>query len=133
MTKSWKIAFWVSTVLFTIAMLPGAYLDFIKFPEAIAIFQHLGYPAYFSVIIGVAKFLGIVGIWQNKVRFLREWAYAGFAFELIGAAISHMALGDGLAQAAPAIVFFVVLLISYVSFRKLGYGCHEVGMSDSKR
>lgn len=122
MNKSWKTAFYISTALLSVGMLAGGYFDFTKAPEAIQAFTHLGYPAYFSVIIGAAKFLGVIGIWQSKVRFLREWAYAGFYFDLIGAFISHLAVGDGPALYAPALINLVILTISYMSFRRLGMG-----------
>lgn len=125
MQKPWKIAFYVSTVLLSAGMLLGGYFDTVKAPAALQAFTHLGYPAYFSVIIGVAKILGVIGIWQTKVRFLREWAYAGFCFDLVGALVSHWAVGDAFAQHVPALVNLGIFTISYALFRKLGFGVSE--------
>ncbi len=121
-SKAWKIAFYISTGLISASMLFGGYVDFTKNPGAIEMMTHLGYPVYFAMIIGAAKILGVIGLWQTKVPFLREWAYAGFFFDLIGALISHSAVGDGAALYAPALINLMILLVSYIAFRKLGYG-----------
>ena len=45
----------------------------------------LGYPLYFMRMLGVAKLLGAVAlIAPPKLPTLREWAYAGFAFDSVG-------------------------------------------------
>ena len=50
----------------------------------------LGYPAYFLVILGVWKLLGVVAIAAPGLPRLKEWAYAGFSFDLSGAFVSHL-------------------------------------------
>lgn len=120
--KGWKIAYYISTVLLSASMLLGSYFDSTQHPNAVVALEHLGYPAYFATIIGVAKLLGVIGIWQNKVKWLREWAYAGFFFDIIGALVSHLAVGDAFAMMVPAIISLVVVLVSYISFRRLGMG-----------
>lgn len=121
MNKSWKVAYYISTVLFSVTMLIGGFYDLTQHPYAAETMKHLGYPLYAASIIGAAKLLGIVGLWQKKVPALREWAYAGFTIDLIGAIASHLAVGDGLGLSMPAIIHLVVLAISYTAFRKLGY------------
>lgn len=122
MSKAWKITFYILTGLISLSMLLGGYADFTKNPQAIEMMTHLGYPTYFAMIIGAAKILGVIGLWQKKVPFLREWAYAGFFFDLIGAFISHLAVGDGPALYSASLINLAILLISYTAFRKLGYG-----------
>ena len=45
--------------------------------------QQLGYPAYFSVILGVWKVLGAVALLVPRFPRLKEWAYATAA-EVVG-------------------------------------------------
>ena len=120
MSKKWSIAYYLSTALFSLSMLLGAYFELTGAPSATAILSHLGYPAYLLYILGVAKALGVVGIWQNKVPFLREWAYAGFFIDLIGGFTSHLAVGDGPAQYSGALINLVVLIVSYIAFKRRG-------------
>ncbi len=54
----------------------------------------LGYPAYFMSILGAAKLLGVVALAAPGLALVKEWAYAGFTFNLLGAAASHGASGD---------------------------------------
>ena len=56
--------------------------------------SHLGYPAYFAVLLGVWKVLGGLAILAPRLPRLKEWAYAGMFFDLSGAAISHGSVGD---------------------------------------
>jgi hypothetical protein len=58
----------------------------------------LGYPPYFIVILGTGKLLGVVALLAPGRPLLKEWAYAGFAFDLIGAIASHAFAGDPLGE-----------------------------------
>ena len=50
---------------------------------------------------------------------LKEWAYAGFAYDFIFAAISHGAV-DGLNfQSFFPLAFLAILMLSYVNYHKL--------------
>ncbi len=82
---------------------------------------HLGYPDYFRVFLNVMKVAGAVTlVVPFAPNWLKEWAYAGFTFSLIGAVVSHYSV-DGLApQTFFPLVVLAILLTSYVSFRKGG-------------
>lgn len=120
MSKSWKITFYISTILLTLFMLWGGFLDASQNPLAVAGITSLGYPAYFASIIGVAKILGVIGIWQGKVRFLRSWAYAGFTFDTLGAIISTLVAGMSAVYVIPAFISLVIVLVSFAASRKMG-------------
>jgi len=54
----------------------------------------LGYPAYIIPALGLGKVLAIVAIlWPGFPR-LKEWAYAGIFFNMLGAIVSHVACKD---------------------------------------
>lgn len=120
MPKGWKIAFYISTIIISLSMLWGGYLDASQNELAVTGIVSLGYPAYFAVIIGVAKVLGVIGIWQNKVRWLKSWAYAGFVFDTLGATVSTLAAGFALTLAIPALISLILVLVSFAAARKLG-------------
>lgn len=104
-------AFWAVTALFAAGMFFGGFVDIFS-QAAVDGLAMLGYPAYFGVIIGVAKILGAVALVVRRFPILTEWAYAGFAFDLIGAAWSHAAV-EGFAAAAMVLPFLVLLAASY--------------------
>lgn len=84
--------------------------------------KHLGYPNYFLKILGTAKLMGVAALLYGYFPLLKEWAYAGFTFDLIGAFWSHLASGDPFYIALVPIGFLAVLAISYVSWKRLERG-----------
>jgi len=105
-----KIAYWVVTAMVALPMTGSAYMYLSGAPEAVAGFQHLGYPDYFRTLLGIAKLLGAVALLAPVPRILKEWAYAGFTFNMIAAATSHAGSGDPTGQiVAPLVVLGIVL------------------------
>jgi DoxX-like family len=51
------IAYWVTTVFIAAEFAVGGVMDILRLPPFFAILKHLGYPGYFSVILGVCKVL----------------------------------------------------------------------------
>ena len=63
---------------------------------------------YFSTLIGLAKLLGVAALLATRLPLLKEWAYAGFAFNLIGATASHAFAGDPMSVAIrPALILLL--------------------------
>jgi uncharacterized membrane protein HdeD (DUF308 family) len=88
--------------------------DTVKFMK-----DHLGYPNYFTVFIGVAKILGSVAILLPIPSRLKEWAYAGLAFDLAGAMYSVYSV-DGLQPQSMILLVLVLLFaLSYTFYNKL--------------
>ena len=90
-------------------MLFTAVPDILSSPDAVKLINHLGYPNYFIPFIGVAKLLGIIAILIPGFPRIKEWAYAGLAFDLIGATYSAIAT-DGFQPP----VLFMVLPITFL-------------------
>ena len=111
--KTLKITYWVVTILFSLMMLVGAITGLMGTEQSIAIMTALGYPAYVLTIISFAKVLGIIGILQNKFSTLKEWAYAGFTIDILGAAASQAFMGMGVGTVASTLIFLVVMFVSY--------------------
>ncbi|HVU04416.1 MAG TPA: DoxX family protein [Polyangiaceae bacterium] len=88
------IAFWIATALFSLQIAFTAYAQ-LRLPQVAAAFTHLGFPDYFRVGLSWAKFLGLAVILVPAPARLKEWAYAGFAFDLGAAVFAHLAVGDG--------------------------------------
>lgn len=98
------IAYWITTLLFCGAMGAGGLGNLLRAEEQVASIQSLGYPLYLMTILGVAKLLGIVALLLPGCRLLKEWAYAGFTFDLLGAAASYALVGIYAEMPAPLIV-----------------------------
>jgi hypothetical protein len=107
------IAYWVTTGLFAGLMLLSSALYLSGAPMIRETIAHLGYPAYLPAILGGAKLMGSAALLQTRIPTLREWAYAGFTIDLIGAVASHLFVGDSIAVAAVPALFLVLLALSY--------------------
>ena len=90
--KKINIAYWIVTGIFAAFMLFSSYPDIVMSPEAVTMITGLGYPKYIIPFLGVAKTLGVIVILIPGFKRLKEWAYAGLFFDLIGAAYSMIAL-----------------------------------------
>jgi len=85
------------------------------------VLKHLGYPMYALTIFGVAKILGAIAILQTKFYTIKEWAYAGFAFNFIGAAASRAFVGDGFGLIIAPIVALAFMFVAYFLWKKQGH------------
>jgi hypothetical protein len=90
-----SIGYWIVTGLFALASLGSGIGDLMQAPQIAEGIGHLGYPAYLMTLLGIWKVLGVGAILAPGLPRLKEWAYAGFAFQLTGAAFSHLAAGVG--------------------------------------
>ena len=117
--KTIRTIYWVITILFSLFMLFSGISEVIQTEQAKEIMKHLGYPIYVNIIIGVAKILGALAILQRKFRTLKEWAYAGFTIDFIGAGASMYFAGDGILTALSPLVFLAVMFISYFLWKKV--------------
>jgi uncharacterized membrane protein YphA (DoxX/SURF4 family) len=109
-----KFGYWPATGLVSVAFVFGGLVDAAHPPSAVALLAHLGYPAYFAILLGVWKVLGGITILAPRFPRLKEWAYAGMVFDLTGAAVSHAASGDG----APKVI--VPLILTAIVFASWG-------------
>ena len=116
--KHTKTLYWSLTGLMAAFMLMASIPDLLKVPDAVAIFSHLGYPAYLLRFLGIAKLLGVITVLVSASR-LKEWAYAGLVIDLIGALYSHLSVGDPPSVWLFAVIGLVLVAGSYWSFRRL--------------
>lgn len=117
--KKTKIAYWIFTCILALLMLFSGLSNIFVGPEAIALFNHLGYPTYLIPFLGVAKTLGAIAILVPGFPRLKEWAYAGFVFDLAGAMYSGISVGDPASAWGMLFIGFALIATSYVLYHKL--------------
>jgi uncharacterized membrane protein YphA (DoxX/SURF4 family) len=118
--KKINIAYWIFTILLAGLMALGAIPDVMSHPEAVKLVcDHLHYPPYFLPFIGVAKILGTIAILVPGFPRLKEWAYAGFFFDITGAVYSSIAVGDPASAWVMTIVLgYGLIFASYILYHK---------------
>ena len=117
--KKAKIIFWVATTL--IFLLEGV-VPALTSQSAMTIqgFTHLGYPVYFATLLTIFKVLGACALMIPFVPSrIKEWAYAGFAFDFLCAFVSICAVDGFSGIAVLPIVAIVILVISYTQYHNI--------------
>lgn len=117
--KKIKITYWIVTSLFCLFFLVDGISGVMRIEQGQEIMKHLGYPVYLLTILGVFKILGAIGIFQNKFKLLKEWAYAGWTFHFLGAAASRAYAGDSAIEIIFPFLFMAVMLVSYLLWKKM--------------
>jgi uncharacterized membrane protein YphA (DoxX/SURF4 family) len=107
------IAYWVATGLTAFVFVSGGAADVARPGFVMEGMTHLGYPAYFVSILGVWKLLGGLAVLAPRFPRLKEWAYAGMAFDLTGAAASHAACGDPAGKVVAPLVILGIVAASW--------------------
>jgi hypothetical protein len=102
-------------------------------PEFLEGARRLGYPDYLLTLLGAAKLVGAPLLLVQRFPHLKEWVYAGFAFDFGGAIFSHTASGDTLVQTLPAISFAALLAVSYWLYRGRASSGASVAVSERIR
>jgi hypothetical protein len=105
--------YWITTIFVVIIMSISGVLAVTHAPAMMKALAHLGYPAYFSDLLGTAKLAGVIVLLMPGCVRLKEWAYAGFGITILSATYSHFCSGDGLLALEP-LVTFAALTASYL-------------------
>ena len=108
--------YWGLTALFCLALTLGAVTEFLEVPMQVTGMKALGYPVYILPFLGIAKVLGVAAILYGKQVRLKEWAYAGITFDLLGATYSHV-MSSQIKEAVPALVLVILCLVTYNLWR----------------
>ena len=117
--KTHKIIFWITTILIVLfeGVMPALFSQTEDAKQGI---RHLGYPDYFGSALVIFKIAGCLILIAPKVPSrVKEWAYAGFAFDFIFASISYFCVdGFGFFAIFP-LIWLGILGLSYNSYHKL--------------
>lgn len=116
--KALKVTYWVSTVFFATLFTTNGVLYLFHFATFAKRATDLHYPLYLLNIIGTAKILGGIALVTPKFKRLKEWVYAGFVFDFIGAMWSHLYV-QGWGESIRLLLPLSILMLSYITFHRL--------------
>src|SRR5713226_7682440 len=111
--KQRSIAYWTATVFVSCVIGISDILAITHAGLMMKALAHLGYPRYFSNLLGIGKLAGVCVLLAPGLPRIKEWAYAGFAITILSACYSHLCSGDGLLALEP-LVTFAALVVSYI-------------------
>jgi hypothetical protein len=116
--KTTKIIYWISTGIISLFALSAIQMNS---KMAIDGANHLFIPRYLGLEVSIGQLIGaiLLAVPLIPVRF-KEWAYVGFGIMYLTALNAHIAVGDAFVPfGMMAVIFFILLLVSYLSFHKL--------------
>jgi hypothetical protein len=120
--KTNRVIYWISTgfIFLFEGVMPALTSQTEMAKEGI---RHLGYPAYFGVALAVFKVLGALAIIIPAIPVrIKEWAYAGLAFDFVFAFISYTVVEGLVGLSFFPLFVLCILIISYVSYHKMRNG-----------
>jgi hypothetical protein len=118
--KSIKIAYWAVLGLITFGMLFSAVPSVLKLPYAVEHFCNvLRLPEYLLVFTGLIKLIGLVVLYIPGYPKLKEWVFAGFTFDLMGAWYCNFSVMNSFSASVPALVFLALIAVLYYLYTKL--------------
>ncbi|CAN5844081.1 hypothetical protein BH11BAC4_BH11BAC4_09230 [soil metagenome] len=118
--KQIKSAYWISLVLMTIVMLISSVPCVLKLDYAVEHFcKVLKLPEYLLVFTGLTKLIGLMLLYIPNISKIKEWVFAGFAFDLMGAWYCNFRGMNSFTATIPIIIFMVILFAVYYFNKKL--------------
>jgi hypothetical protein len=117
--KKTKILYWTFTSLIFLldGLMPALTSNTELAREGIS---HLGYPDYFRVMLTFFKVAGSVilmlPLFKGRIK---EWAYAGFTFNFLSAAVSHAVVDGFGGQTFFPLAALGILAVSYYNYQQL--------------
>jgi hypothetical protein len=112
--RTQKTTYWIATAFVVGIMTISGALAITHAPPMMKALAHLGYPPYFSDLLGAGKLVGVSVLLAPGLVKLKEWAYVGFGITVLSACYSHFLSGDGLLALEP-LVTFAALVVSYLT------------------
>lgn len=114
--KKNKIIFWIATGIIFLweGLMPLATLIFSPGYVTYGT-KPLCYPDYFAYALLICKVIGTIAIMLPSLPAkLKEWAYAGLAFNLIFATYSHIMVDKNIGFIMLPVIVGIILAVSYV-------------------
>jgi hypothetical protein len=116
--KTTKIIYWITTGIICLFSLGAIQMNS---QMAIDGANHLLIPRYLGLEVSIGQLIGLVLLIVPAVpaRF-KEWAYVGYGIMYLTALNAHLAVGEAFVPySVMALLFFGLLLTSYITFHKL--------------
>jgi hypothetical protein len=110
-----NILYWLTTLLVVLAYASGGYYDLSQPDMVRDAATHLGYPLYFFTVLGIWKFGAVIALLAPGLPRLKEWAYAGIAFNLTGAAATHAFVHDPPQDVATPLILLAIAVVSWAT------------------
>ncbi len=110
---SFRIVYWAATAIFSLVLTAGGAANVLGVEEQAQALRRLGFPAHLMLFLGAAKLFAVGAVLAPGLPLLKEWAYAGLCFLLMGAAYAHVRAGDPLETVMLPVFVWIAGAYSY--------------------
>jgi uncharacterized membrane protein YphA (DoxX/SURF4 family) len=119
-SKNKKIVYiyWTLLILLAVFFTISGVMEITKNPATYPKTIRMGYPPFFILALGIIKIAGVIALLIPNLKRLKEWAIAGFTFDVVFAFISGRSI-DSNADCIKAVVVFCVLMVTLCLFIKI--------------
>lgn len=111
MDKLWKYAGWIGLAVIALIFFQAAVLKLMGAQVMIEVFNKLGYPAWFRIVIGILEISGAIAL---LIRSSARYGAILLALIMIGAMISSFVKGASGEAIVPVIMLFLLVWIAVV-------------------
>ncbi len=111
--KKVNILYWVFTGLLVPMFGIGSVLGLISPQQSVVVLTSLGYPEYLLIFLCIARILALIVIFVPQFSRLKEWAYAGLAFDVTGAIYSLIVVRPSVPEIIIPTIALGLVLASY--------------------
>jgi uncharacterized membrane protein YphA (DoxX/SURF4 family) len=116
--------YWTLLILLAVFFLISGYLEITKNPATYLKTLKMGYPPFFILTLGISKILGVIALLIPNLKRLKEWAFAGFTFDVLFAFISGFAI-NSYADCLKASIVFCLLMLTYSLYMNKVDSCFQ--------
>ncbi|WP_299126641.1 DoxX family protein [uncultured Winogradskyella sp.] len=91
-----QIVYWLTTAILCGIFFYSAWMYCTKTEMVKDLFKNFNYPTYIVIPLALLKTIGIIVVLWRPNKWLTEWTYAGFFFDLVLATAAHYFAGHGI-------------------------------------
>ncbi|WP_333600933.1 DoxX family protein [Flavobacterium sp.] len=115
--KKTTYLYWTLLILLALFFAISGFMEITKNPSTYPKTLLMGYPPYFILTLGISKICGAIVLVVPNAKRLKEWAFAGFTFDVVFAFISEQAINSNVGS-IKAMFVFCILMLTYSLFLK---------------
>jgi hypothetical protein len=116
--KKIRIYYWITTGLLALMMTFSSISSLLLPAQAAVFFKSISMPAYLIPFLSIAKLLGVIAILVPGYPRIKEWAYAGLVYDLLGAFYTNYASGETFSNSFLILLFVGIAFVSYFLYHK---------------
>ncbi len=111
--KSKMIGYWVATSVLALAVISGGVSEWTDYTYTIKGMLSLGYPIYFTRLLGTWKIAGAIVLLAPRMPLVKEWAYFGIFLDMSGAFMTHIICHSASYHLIWTGIFSVITVVSW--------------------